>query len=145
MLSNIMEDKTSGKIIGFTTSSWDLLHSGHIAMLVEAKSVCDVLVVGLQSDPTIDREEKNKPVQCLFERWVQIQAVEEVDYVVPYSTEADLLNLLNVILPNKRILGDEYKGTAYTGHNIEGIDTIFNRRLHTYSTSSLRERICDER
>lgn len=141
MIQDIMLARKQGKVIGITFSCFDLLHAGHCAMLSEAKTHCDILVVGLQTDPTIDRPEKNSPVQSVFERWVQLQAIKEVDYIVPYATEQDLLDLLNTIQPDKRILGDEYKGKKFTGHQLPGITNIFNSRKHTFSSSSLRERV----
>src|SRR6056300_1214846 len=96
--------------IGFTCSSWDLLHSGHILMLREAKSQCDYLIVGLQTDPTIDRPEtKNLPVQSLVERYTQLAAVEYVDEIIPYQTEKELEELLLSYPINVRIIGSEYK------------------------------------
>lgn len=142
MLTSIMTARKNGKTIGFTCSAFDLCHAGHCAMLSEAKMHCDILVVGLQTDPTIDRPEKNQPVQSVFERWVQLQSITDVDFIVPYATEQDLLDLLNTIQPHKRILGDEYEGKKFTGHDLSGIQNVFNSRKHTFSSSSLRERVC---
>ena len=141
MIEQILQLKSQGKVVGFSCSSFDLLHAGHCAMLSEAKTHCDVLVVGLHTNPTIDRPEKNKPVQTVFERWVQLQAIKEVDYIIPYETEQELKDLLLMLYPNKRILGDEYKGKEFTGHDIEGIENVFNSRRHSFSSSSLRKRV----
>ena len=132
--------------IGFTCSTFDLFHAGHVIMLKEAKTQCDYLIVGLQTDPTIDRKEKNKPVQSIFERYVQLQACKYVDEVVVYQTEQDLIDLLLILPLDVRILGTEYEDKNFTGRN-EGagraIEVIFNRRDHSFSSSSLRKRVAE--
>lgn len=125
---------------GFTCSVFDLLHAGHISMLEEARSKCDYLIVGLQTNPTIDRPKKNKPVQSIFERWFQLKACKFVDEIIPYDTEEDLINLLQVIQPDIRILGKEYQGKEFTGF-ILPIEIYFNKREHNYSSTNLRKRI----
>ena len=130
--------------VGFTCSTFDLLHAGHIAMLREAKDHCDYLICGLQVDPSIDRPEKNKPVQTLVERYVQLSAVKYVDEIVPYVTEEDLVDILGVYDITIRILGDEYKDRDFTGKDIcqkRGIDLYFNKRDHRFSSSGLRKRV----
>jgi glycerol-3-phosphate cytidylyltransferase len=127
--------------VGFTCSTFDLFHAGHILMLEEARRQCDHLIVGIQTDPTIDRPEKNKPVQTMFERFVQVRACKYVDEIVVYSTEADLLNLLQSFPIDVRILGEEYEGKDFTGHLIP-MEFYFNRRRHTFSSSGLRHRVC---
>lgn len=127
-------------IRGFTASAFDLLHAGHIAMLEEAKEQCDYLIVGLHTDPSKDRKSKNKPVQTTFERYLQLKGCRYVDEIIPYDTEQDLINLLQVINPDVRILGKEYEGKYFTGDYLP-INTYFNSRNHDYSSSSLRERI----
>jgi glycerol-3-phosphate cytidylyltransferase len=131
---------------GFTCSAFDLLHAGHVAMLREAKSQCDYLICGLQTDPSVDRPTKNKPVQTIVERYVQLAAVRYVDEIVPYATEADLEDILSMYPIDVRILGEEYKDKDFTGRDIckkRGIDLYFNRREHRFSTSDLRKRIAD--
>jgi len=130
--------------VGFTCSTFDLLHAGHIAMLREAKDQCDYLICGLQVDPSIDRKEKNKPVQTLVERFVQLSAVKYVDEIVPYVTEEDLVDILGMYDITVRILGDEYKDRDFTGKDIcqkRGIDLYFNKRDHRFSSSGLRKRV----
>ena len=133
--------------VGFTCSTFDLLHAGHVMMLREAKSVCDHLVVGLQVDPTIDRpQSKNKPVQSLVERYVQLKAIEYVDEIIPYQTEEDLEDILQMYPIDVRILGVEYREKEFTGKDIcrqRGIDLYFNKRDHRFSTTDLRKRVCD--
>jgi glycerol-3-phosphate cytidylyltransferase len=133
--------------VGITFSTFDLLHAGHVAMLREAKSKCDYLIVGLQSDPTIDRPDtKNSPIQTMFERYLQLKAVEYVDEVVPYQTERDLEDILETLPINIRILGEEYRDKDFTGKDIcrkRGIELYFNKRDHRFSTSDLRKRVCD--
>jgi len=131
--------------IGFTCSTFDLFHAGHLLMLEEAKKQCDYLIVGLQTDPTIDRPtEKNKPVQGVFERFVQLEACKYVDKVIPYATEKELVDILLSYPINVRILGEEYRDKDFTGrwecetHNIE---LYFNRREHSFSTTQLRNRV----
>ena len=133
-------------IIGFTASTFDLLHAGHIAMLREAKSQCDYLICALQVDPSIDRPEKNSPVQTLVERHTQLSAVKYVDEIIPYCTEADLLDIINMYPINIRILGDEYKNKDFTGKDEcrkRGIQLYFNKRDHRFSSSDLRKRVSD--
>ena len=133
--------------VGFTASTFDLLHAGHVMMLREAKTVCDYLIVGLQTDPTIDRPEKNKPVQTLLERYIQLNAIEYVDEIVPYQTEQDLEDILNMFPINVRILGEEYKNGKFTGRATctkRGIELYYNKRDHRFSSSDLRERVSNE-
>jgi len=133
-----------GKEIGFTCSSFDLLHAGHVAMLAEARSYCDYLIAGLQIDPTIDRPEKNFPVQSIVERQIQLAGVRYVDEIIVYNTERDLENLLKILPITMRILGVEYREKEFTGKQLcidRGIKIQFNSREHDYSTSELRKRI----
>jgi glycerol-3-phosphate cytidylyltransferase len=133
--------------VGFTCSTFDLFHAGHIIMLKEAKQQCDYLIVGLQTDPTIDRPtEKNKPVQSIFERYVQLQACKYVDEIVVYATEKDLVDILLSFPIDIRILGDEYEHKQFTGRQeciTKGIKFYFNKREHTFSTTELRQRVID--
>tara|TARA_B000000557_G_scaffold211298_1_gene177312 strand:+ start:153 stop:569 length:417 start_codon:yes stop_codon:yes gene_type:complete len=135
-------------IVALTASTFDLLHAGHIQMLREAKSKCDYLICALQTDPTIDRpKEKNKPVQTIVERYIQLSAVKYVDEILPYSTEKDLEDILEAFDLQVRILGVEYRDKDFTGRDIckrRGIDLYFNTRDHRFSTTELRKRVCDE-
>lgn len=134
-------------IIGFTCSTFDLFHAGHIIMLKEAKQQCDYLIVGLQTDPTIDRPDtKNKPVQTMFERFVQLQACKYVDEIIPYSTEKELVDIFLSYPINVRILGNEYEHRSFTGRQEcvdRGIKFYFNNREHSFSTTELRQRVVD--
>lgn len=141
---NKLGDRDNKLKVGFTASTFDLLHSGHILMLQEARSKCDYLIVGLQSDPTIDRASKNKPVQSIIERQIQLAAVTVVDEIIVYNTEADLEELLNSLPINIRILGVEYQDKDFTGREIcnrREIEIYFNTRDHKYSSSGLRRRV----
>ena len=132
--------------IGLTASTFDLLHAGHIAMLREAKSQCDYLICALQVDPSVDRPEKNKPIQSLVERYLQLQAVRYVDEIIPYENEEDLEDILQLYPLDIRIIGEEYKEKDFTGRSIcehLGIDIYFNKREHRFSSSDLRRRIYD--
>lgn len=135
------------KRVGIVFSSFDLLHAGHIAMLSEAKKHCDYLIAGLQTDPTIDRPgTKNKPVQSIVERQIQLQAVRYIDEIVVYQTEKDLEDILLTLPINIRILGVEYQGKEFTGKEIcekRGIELIYNGRDHSFSSSNLRKRVAE--
>lgn len=135
------------KVVGFTCSTFDLLHSGHILMLEEAKSQCDILLVGLQVDPSLDRAEKNKPVQSLVERFIQLKGVSVVDEIYPYVTEEDLEDLLSALPLDVRILGEEYRDKDFTGRDIckkRGIALHFNKRDHRFSSSLLRRQVFEK-
>ena len=125
---------------GFTCSCFDLLHAGHILMLKDAREQCDYLIVGLQTDPTIDRPEKNKPVQSFQERKIQLEAVRYIDEIVVYETERDLYELLKKINPDVRILGTDYKNKKFTGDDL-GISIYYHKRDHNYSSTNLRKEI----
>ena len=128
---------------GFTCSCFDLLHAGHILMLQDAKARCDKLIVGLQSDPTIDRPEKNKPIQSLEERKIQLEAIKYVDEVFIYDTEEELYKKLLDINPDVRILGSDYIGKSFTGDDLD-IEIYYHERKHNYSTTNLRGKIVSE-
>ena len=130
--------------IGFTCSTFDLLHAGHIQMLRDAKEQCDYLICGLQIDPSLDRPEKNSPVQTIVERHTQLSAVKYVNEIIPYQTETDLEDILNMLHIDVRILGEEYKNGKFTGRAIcakRGIELFFNKREHRFSSSDLRNRV----
>ena len=147
IFNHIKELKAQGKKIGITFSTFDMLHAGHIAMLSEAKNHCDYLIAGLQTDPTIDRPDtKNRPVQSIVERQIQLAACRYVDEVVVYATEQDLRDLLLILPVDVRILGVEYQGTNFSGQaecEKRGIDIVFNGRDHSFSSSSLRKRVAE--
>jgi len=141
----VLPENILGKPVGFTCSTFDLLHAGHILMLAEAKSVCEYLIVGLQLDPSIDRpENKNKPVQSIVERYVQLSAVKFVDEIIVYQNEKDLEDLLMFLPITIRIIGEEYRDKNFTGKEIceqRGIRIFYNDRKHSFSTTELRKRI----
>jgi glycerol-3-phosphate cytidylyltransferase len=145
IFNKIKELKQEGKTIGITFSTFDMLHAGHIAMLSEAKNHCDYLIAGLQTDPTIDRPDtKNKPIQSIVERQIQLAACRYVDEVVVYQTEQDLIDLLLILPLDVRILGVEYEHSEFTGKQecfMRDIDLVFNGRDHSFSSSSLRKRV----
>lgn len=130
--------------IGFTCSTFDLLHAGHVTMLKEARSNCDYLIAGLQVDPTLDRPEKNKPVQTIYERYAQLQAVKYVDEILVYESEQDLLNILTTQKINVRFVGEEYISKNFTGKDYcvgNSIEIFYNKRRHAFSSTELRQRI----
>lgn len=133
--------------IGITFSAFDLLHAGHIKMLEEAKRECDYLIVGLQTDPTLDRPEKNRPTQTVVERYIQLKGCRFVDEIVPYATEQDLEDILRSFKIDVRILGDEYKDKNFTGRSYceeKGIELHYNKRDHRFSSSSLRKEVAEK-
>jgi len=135
-----------GMKVGFTCSTFDLLHAGHVQMLREAKDQCDYLICGLQVDPSIDRAEKNAPIQTVVERYTQLKAVRYVDEIIPYGTEKDLEDILTMYNIDVRIIGEEYRDGKFTGRAIcakRDIELYFNKRDHRFSTSDLRKRVCE--
>ena len=147
IFNHIRKLKDDGKKIGITFSTFDMLHAGHIAMLAEAKNHCDYLICGLQTDPTIDRPDtKNKPVQSIVERQIQLAACRYVDEVVVYQTEQDLVDLLLILPLDIRVLGVEYQHQNFSGYEecgMRNIELVFNGRDHSFSSSSLRKRVVE--
>ena len=147
IFNHIKKLKEDGKKIGITFSTFDMLHAGHIAMLAEAKNHCDYLICGLQTDPTIDRPDtKNRPVQSIVERQIQLAACRYVDEVVVYQTEQDLVDLLLILPLDVRVLGVEYADKDFSGKAEcvkRNIEIIFNGRDHSFSSSSLRKRVAE--
>ena len=130
--------------VGITFSSFDLFHAGHVKMLEEAKLHCDYLICGLQTNPTLDRPEKNMPVQTVVERYIQLKGCKHVDEIVPYATEQDLEDVLRSFKIDIRIIGDEYASKQFTGRKYceeKGIDLYFNKREHRFSSSGLRKEV----
>ncbi|MDA9339406.1 adenylyltransferase/cytidyltransferase family protein [Polaribacter sp.] len=129
---------------GITFSAFDLFHAGHVKMLEEAKRQCDYLICALQTDPTLDRPEKNKPVQSVVERYIQLKACVHVDEIVPYATEQDLEDVLRSFKIDVRVIGDEYAHKNFSGRAYceeKGIDLYFNKREHRFSSSGLRREV----
>jgi len=140
MFNTLEEHRKNGEKIGFTCSTFDLLHAGHIEMLSKAKADCDFLVVGLLTDPTISRPtKKNKPIQSVLERFIQLQAVKYVDMIIPFETEEDIEIIIKLINPDIRFVGEEYKGTKHTGWDLCPIK--YNERRHPWSSTELRNKI----
>ena len=148
MLKWLNGDVGSKGRIGITCGCFDLLHAGHATMLAEAKQHCDYLIVALQDDPSVDREEKNKPIQSIFERQLQLSAVRFVDDIVIYNTEKDLLDVLKSLPIDVRIIGSDYIDKEFTGKQYcvdNEIDIVYNSRDHSFSTSDLRKRVQSRR
>ena len=142
-----MDTKTKDIKVGITFSSFDLLHAGHIKMLEEAKRQCDYLICGLQTDPTIDRPDKNKPSQTVVERYIQLKGCKFVDEIVPYTTEQDLEDILTSFKIDVRIIGEEYVSKDFTGRDYcekSGIQIFFNKRDHRFSSSGLRKIVSEK-
>ena len=136
-----LHEKYKGKRIGFTCSAFDILHCGHILMLEDCKRQCDVLIVGLHTNPNLDRDSKNIPIQSYEEREIQIRGCRYVDEVIQYATEQDLYSMLVALQPDVRILGTDWKGKPFTGHDLQTIEVHWHKRDHDWSTSFLRERV----
>lgn len=131
--------------IGITFSAFDLLHAGHVSMLAEAKQNCDYLIVGLHIDPSLERNNKNKPIQSLVERQIQLKGCKYIDEIICYETERDLLNILATTKWDVRIIGEEYKNKIFTGRaEFADKDVYFNSRKHKYSSSSLRGKLVND-
>ena len=131
------------EVVGITAGAFDLFHAGHVLMLKDASNQCDHLIVALQTDPSVDRKEKNKPVQSMYERFVQVDACKYVDEIIPYETEDDLYALIMNNNIDLRIIGNEYRNKDFTAREI-GIEIYYNVRNHQWSTTELRERILNE-
>ena len=131
--------------IGFNCSSFDLFHAGHVTMLKMEKELCDYLKVALQVDPTVDRPGiKNKPVQSVYERYIQLQGCKYVDEILVYETETDLLNLIQTQTFHIRFLSEEYKNVDVTGKKYcidTGIEIHYHLRRHQYSSTEIRNRV----
>jgi glycerol-3-phosphate cytidylyltransferase len=127
-------------IVGFTCGAFDLLHAGHVVMLKEASENCEYLIVGLQTDPSIDRQQKNQPVQSVYERYIQLRAVKYIDEIIPYDTEQSLRDLLEATKINIRFVGEDYKNKGFTGADLVK-DVYFTSRQHSFSSSTLRNKI----
>ena len=132
--------KNEKKIVGFTCGAFDLCHAGHVLMFKECKEVCDYLIVGLQTDPSIDRPFKNKPVQTVDERWIMLSSLKMIDEIFIYTTEEQLLKFLKKRRIDIRILGADHKDYPFTGDKLP-IKTYFNQRDHPFSSSNLRARV----
>ena len=146
IFNKVQELKAQGLRIGFTASQFDMLHAGHIAMLSEARNHCDYLIAGLQNNASWDRPEKNSPIQSIVERQIQLAATRYVDEIVVYNTESDLEDILLTLPIDVRILGVEYRDKEFTGRDIcvsRNIELIYNKRDHSFSSSSLRKRVVE--
>ena len=129
--------------VGITAGAFDLFHAGHVMMLKEANEMCDHLIVALHTNPQLDRDDKNKPIQSTYERYLQLEACKYVDEIIPYDTEADLYTIFNSKIASIRIIGEEYIDTNFTGCFIP-MKIHYNSRKHKYSSTELRERIINE-
>ena len=130
--------------VGITFSSFDLLHTGHVMMLKEAKNQCDYLIVGLQLDPSLERLKKNKPSQSIVERYIQIKGSKYVDEIIPYVSEQDIDDILKSFPINVRIIGQEYINKDFSGKNYcikKGIEIYYNSREHRFSSTEIKIRL----
>jgi glycerol-3-phosphate cytidylyltransferase len=127
--------------VGLVAGAFDVIHPGYIFLLKDCKSKCDILVVAIQDDPSIDRPEKLKPVLAREQRAMIMQSIRYVDWVVFYKTEDDLLRLLEEIKPDVRFLGNEYRGRPITGADKARI--VYHARHHDWSSTKFKEMIRD--
>lgn len=130
--------------IGITFSCFDLFHAGHVKMLEECKRNCDFLIACLQTDPNIDRPNKNKPIQSIVERCIQLKGCLFIDEIVPYSTESELLEILQSFIIDIRFIGEDYLDRDFTGKQFcldNNIEIYYNSRKHNYSTSLIRNKL----
>tara|TARA_R110002153_G_scaffold238911_1_gene393334 strand:+ start:9548 stop:9967 length:420 start_codon:yes stop_codon:yes gene_type:complete len=128
--------------IGITASAFDLLHSGHVLMLQEARTVCDYLIAAIHVDPSLEHNDKNKPIQSIVERFSQVDAIRYVDKVIPYQTELELIDIIQLYRVDIRVIGEEYRYKNFTGSRMD-IETYFNSRKHNFSSSNLREKVAN--
>ena len=134
--------------VGITCGTFDLLHAGHVVMFEEAKTVCDYLIVALQLDPTTDRPNKNKPLQNIVERQIQLKGIKWIDEVIVYHRESELEDIFFTFAIDVRIIGEEYKDRLFTGKKTcidRKIEIYYNKREHKFSTTELRERNEEEK
>ena len=138
-----MKSKSGNKkIIGFTCGAFDLTHAGHYLMFEEIRKKCDFLIVGLHLDPSVDRKNKNKPIQTLEERMIQLEACKYIDKIIVYKTEVGLYELLKKLKPDIRFMGADWKNRPnYSRDRLPDMKVIYNSRDHNYSTTNLRKRV----
>ena len=107
--------KRSDKKIGFTNGCFDILHPGHIIYLEKAKDICDILIVGINSDSSIKKiKGKNRPIMKEGARLLIVAALESVDYVIKFSQKTPL-NLIKSIKPDFLIKGGDWKEEDIVG------------------------------
>jgi len=130
---------------GLVAGTFDLAHPGHVLLIQHCARMCSTLFVALQTDPTIDRPEKNKPVETTFERYTRLSAMTGVFTVIPYDTERDLDNMLRSRLFDVRFVGDDHqeKLSHVEACSVAGVETVIVPRLHDWSSSALRCRVLD--
>ena len=139
-----MDDPRYTAITGITFGAFDLLHAGHVSFIKECRAASHFLIVGLHVDPSVERASKNKPAQSVYERYLQLEACKYVDKIIPYETEKDIENILAISKVNRRFLGTEYIDVEYTAKKLcekLNIEVIFIPRMHSYSSSELRQRM----
>lgn len=141
-LNRVKKAKHDGLKVGFTCSTFDLLHPGHLLMLEECRINCDFLIVGILSDPTVSRPDKKMPpVETLFERWLRLDSTNSADLIIPFSHEEDLYNMMAVLQPDVRFVGEEYRDKEFGGSEID-IQLFYNTRQHDFSSSKLKNTLC---
>ena len=132
--------------IGLVAGNFDIIHPGYVEMFEDAKkNACNYLVVALQSDPTVDRQEKTKPVQTVEEREYILKSIKYINEVIHYTTEKEFLDILTNFDYDVRILGSDYQSRDknFTGSSLNK-DIYFHNRSHSYSASDLKKRIAKQ-
>lgn len=123
--------------LGVIAGNFDVLHPGYIKMFKECKENCDEFIVLLHTDPTIERPEKLKPILSVEERDEMLMSIKYIDNVFTYTTERDLVELLTLLSPSVRFLGDDYKGKNFTGSHLN-IPIHYLDRTHGWSTTKFK-------
>lgn len=127
---------------GLICGAFDIIHPGYIDMFADIKSNCSRLIVALQDDPTIDRPEKDKPVQSYSDRKKILMAIKYVDEIIEYNTESELYEILKSDSYDVRVLGTDYKNKNYNGKDLAR-PVYWHKRNHKHSASSLKRKIAE--
>ena len=126
--------------IGVIAGNFDVIHPGYIYMFDECKEHCDILLLLLHEDPSIERMEKIKPILSLNERIMILSSMKQIDKIITYKTEADLYNILKEKQIDIRFLGDDYKEKSFTGDDLN-IPIHYLDRSHGWSTTKFKKLI----
>lgn len=130
------------KNIGVIAGNFDVIHPGYIYMFDECKEHCDILLLLLHEDPSIERMEKIKPILSLNERIVILSSMKQIDKITTYKTETDLYNILKEKQIDIRFLGDDYRDKSFTGDDLN-IPVHYLDRSHGWSTTKFKKLIAE--
>ena len=129
-------------IVGVIAGNFDVIHPGYIYMFDECKKHCDILLLLLHDDPSIERPEKIKPILNLNEREMILSSLKQIDRIITYQIESDLYDILKSEQIDIRFLGDDYKDKAFTGDDL-GIPIHYLDRSHGWSTTKFKKMIAE--